>query len=183
MFAFKEWTLVCSALGRGEQSLIIRKGGIAEGRAGFRFLHPQFLLFPTFFHEQVSKLRLPPQTPLPAASTDPFLSISWLARVEWTADIVQWPVVEALEPFHIWSRAEIEKRFHQDGKPGVSAAMVRIFKLPAPHRFPDSPKFGGCRSWVEVPDLPPGAEPLPVIDDTAHRERESAIRALLGRII
>src|SRR2546430_16918150 len=30
---FKEWTLVCEALGRGVQGIIIRKGGIAEGRA------------------------------------------------------------------------------------------------------------------------------------------------------
>ena len=48
---FKEWTLVCDALGRGEQSIILRKGGIAEGRAGFRFQHPEFLLLPTLFHE------------------------------------------------------------------------------------------------------------------------------------
>ena len=41
-FGFKEWTLICDALGRGEQSIIMRKGGIAEGRAGFRFEHPEF---------------------------------------------------------------------------------------------------------------------------------------------
>jgi hypothetical protein len=32
---FKEWALVCEALGRGEQTIILRKGGIAEGRGGF----------------------------------------------------------------------------------------------------------------------------------------------------
>ena len=66
MIAFKEWSLVCDALGRGEQSLILRKGGIAEGRAGFRFQHPEFLLLPTLFHEQAAKLRVPPGTALPA---------------------------------------------------------------------------------------------------------------------
>ena len=69
-FGFKEWTLICDALGRGEQSIIIRKGGIAEGRAGFRFEHPEFLLFSTLFHEQVAKLKLPPATPLPAPRAD-----------------------------------------------------------------------------------------------------------------
>ena len=62
---FKEWTLVCDALGSGAQSIIIRKGGIAEGRAGFRFEHPEFFLFPTLFHEQVTKLKLPPDAALP----------------------------------------------------------------------------------------------------------------------
>jgi hypothetical protein len=35
--AFKEWAIVCEALGRGGQSIILRKGGIAEGREGFSF--------------------------------------------------------------------------------------------------------------------------------------------------
>jgi hypothetical protein len=45
---FKEWTLICEALGNGSQSIILRKGGIAEGRAGFRFQHDEFFLFPPF---------------------------------------------------------------------------------------------------------------------------------------
>src|SRR5687767_15539791 len=79
---FKEWTLVCKALGEGAQSLIIRKGGIAEGRAGFRFQHEEFLLFPTLFHEQVAKLKLPPGTPLPAQRADGQHEVTVRARVE-----------------------------------------------------------------------------------------------------
>ena len=37
--AFKEWAIVVDALGRGRQSVILRKGGIAEGRGGFRPEH------------------------------------------------------------------------------------------------------------------------------------------------
>jgi hypothetical protein len=48
---FKEWALVCEALGTGEQTILLRKGGIAEGRDGFGFRHSEFFLFPTFFHE------------------------------------------------------------------------------------------------------------------------------------
>ena len=55
---FKEWALVCAALGEGRQSVIIRKGGLAEGRDGFVFLHREFFLFPTFFHEQLVRVRL-----------------------------------------------------------------------------------------------------------------------------
>ena len=56
---FKEWALVCEALGRGEQTILLRKGGIAEGREGFGFRHDEFFLFPTFFHEQLVKVRTP----------------------------------------------------------------------------------------------------------------------------
>ena len=54
---FKEWSVVCEALGRGLQSIILRKGGIAEGRAGFSFQQREFFLFPTHFHEQLEKVR------------------------------------------------------------------------------------------------------------------------------
>nr|MBA2585996.1 DUF1802 family protein [Chthoniobacterales bacterium] len=62
---FKEWAIVCAALGGGQQSIILRKGGIAEGRDGFRFQHREFFLFPTAFHEQWEKTRLP-QAALPS---------------------------------------------------------------------------------------------------------------------
>jgi len=180
MFAFKEWTLVCDALARGAQSLIIRKGGIAEGRDGFRFKHREFLLFPTLFHEQAAKLRVPAGTELPAARPDGSHEIRLLARTEWTRDVTNWETVQALEPFHLWAESEIEKRFRQDDQPGVSVALVRAFALSEPLVFPDAPKYGGCRSWIDVPDLPSSTELTPVIDDATHREREAGLRAILG---
>jgi len=54
--AFKEWAVVCAALGSGQQSLILRKGGIHEGRGGFRVAHPEFWLFPTGFHQSLDIL-------------------------------------------------------------------------------------------------------------------------------
>ena len=50
--AFKEWSVVVDLLGRGEQILVLRKGGISEGRDGFRIDHNEFLLFPTRFHQE-----------------------------------------------------------------------------------------------------------------------------------
>src|ERR1044071_5391986 len=50
--AFKEWAVIVDALGTGRQIVILRKGGISEGRGGFQVDHPEFLLFPTLFHQQ-----------------------------------------------------------------------------------------------------------------------------------
>ncbi len=180
---FKEWTLVCDALGRGAQSIIIRKGGIAEGREGFRFQHPEFFLFPTLFHEQVAKLKLPPETPLPAQRADGQHEVTLVVRVEWTRDVHDLELARRLAPFHIWQDSEIEKRFRYEeekGKPGVSVALVRIVRLSAPFVFPDSPKFGGCRSWIQLPPLPEGISMQPVLDDATHGKRETEIRAALG---
>lgn len=180
MFAFKEWTLICDALERGAQSLIIRKGGIAEGREGFRFKHADFLLFPTLFHEQTSKLKLPPETPLPALREDGQHVITLAAHVEWTRDVTDWSTVQALGRFHHWTEAEIEKRFCQDDQPGVSVAFTRIQRLSAPFLLPDSPKYGGCRSWIELPDPPPSNTLTSVLDEATHAERRRQILAVLG---
>ncbi len=192
---FKEWTLVCDALGRGEQSIIIRKGGIAEGRAGFRFEHPEFLLFPTLFHEQTAKLKLPADTVLPAPREDGSHVVSLRVRVEWTRDVTDFSVVQTLAPFHIWRDEEIEKRFHYElpgaqrealrtgaekPQPSVSVAFVRAERASAPIIFPDSPKFGGCRSWIPLPEIPDGITFSPVMSEADHRTREVSVREMLG---
>src|SRR5207247_10512078 len=50
--AFKEWAIVVDALGRGEQIVILRKGGINEGPGGFQVEHQHFLIFPTIYHQK-----------------------------------------------------------------------------------------------------------------------------------
>jgi len=177
---FKEWTLVCEALGDGRQSIILRKGGIAEGRAGFRFQHSDFLLFPTLFHEQVAKMKLPIDTPLPAPRTDSQIEVRYAVKVEWTEDIADMETVRRLAPFHLWQDSEIEKRFQYDDKQGVSLAFVRASRLSESFVFPDSPKFGGCRSWITLPDLPAEIRQDEVLNENTHREREAALRAVLA---
>ena len=180
---FKEWTLICDALGSGRQSLIIRKGGIAEGRTGFRFQHDDFLLFPTLFHEQVAKLKLPPETPLPSLREDGQHVVNFRVRVEWTRDVAEFATVQRLSPFHLWQESELYKRFiyeEEKGHTGVSVAFVRVEKLSAPFIFPDSPKYGGCRSWIHLPDMPTAITSLPALDDATHRARETQILSALG---
>lgn len=176
---FKEWTLICDALGRGEQSIILRKGGIAEGRAGFRFQHDEFLLFPTLFHEQVAKLKLPAHTPLPARRDDGQIEIRHRVRVEWTHDISDLDLVRKLAPFHLWRDEVIEERFRYDEKLGVSLAFVRVARLSQPFVFADSPRYGGCRSWVTLPHPPADIGAEEVLAESAHRECERELRALL----
>ena len=176
--AFKEWAVVCEALGRGAQSIIIRKGGIAEGRDGFRFKHDAFFLFPTLFHEQLAKTTLPEGTPMPQLE-EGTIKINLYARVEWTSLVTDWEVVRQLEPFHLWQEEAIAERFKYDEPSGVHVALLRIFKLQTPWSFPDSPGFGGCRSWLDLPEPPQGEPWFPVLDDATHAARVAALRAIL----
>lgn len=177
---FKEWALVCDALGSGAQSLILRKGGIAEGRAGFRFQHDDFLLLPTLFHEQAAQLKVPNDTPLPQASPDGRHTITLRVRAEWAEDVTDLEALHRLAPYHLWRPELVEERFRYKDDLRLSVAFVRVERLVPPFRFPDSPKYGGCRSWVSLPDLPEGTQFIPVLDEQTHRIREEAIRGALA---
>jgi hypothetical protein len=145
---FKEWALVCAALGEGRQTVIIRKGGLAEGRDGFAFRHREFFLFPTFFHEQLDRVResngvLP--EPLPGE-----IEIRWFVRVKEARVLTDWEEVRALESLHILKEEVVRERFAYDDAPGIHVAFVEVFRLNPVWRFPDSESYGGCRSWVEL---------------------------------
>ena len=80
-------------------------------------------------------------------------------------------VVLALEPFHIYSEKTVRDRFDWEGKGmasgSIHVALVRVRELATPWGFPYEPKYGGCRSWVNLPE-PPAAwreTAVQVIDD------------------
>ena len=157
---FKEWALVCAALGEGRQTVIIRKGGIAEGRAGFAFRHREFFLFPTFFHEQLERVRT--TEPVLPKSVPNVIEISCFARVEEAQVMTHWDEVRALEGRHILREEVIRERFDSDETPGVHVAFVKVFRLAPFWRFPDAKAYGGCRSWVQLPEPPAALELHPV---------------------
>ncbi|MEI8340324.1 MAG: DUF1802 family protein [Verrucomicrobiota bacterium] len=175
---FKEWAVICEALGNGSQSIILRKGGIAEGRDGFCFQHDAFYLFPTWFHEQISKTRLPQETQLPERSEGRIV-IRHFVRAEWTQLVTGLDAALALGPFHLWKSEVVEERFRYAEKQGIHVAFLRVYRLSEPWSFPDDPRYGGCRSWVELPEPPPQITLEPVLDDASHAARGREIRKLL----
>lgn len=179
MIGFKEWALVCRALEDGTTSLIVRKGGIAEGRDGFRFKFESFLLFPTLFHEQLAKTRLPADTELPVFQSGQ-IEITARATVEWTQLITDRAVLKRLEPHHILQPSVVEERFLYDETIGVNVAFLRVEKASRPFIFPDGPKYGGCRSWVELPEVPEDIIWTPVLSNSAHKKKRAELQSILS---
>ena len=173
---FKEWAIVCQALGRGEQSVILRKGGIAEGREGFSFRHKEFFLFPTYFHEQVEKVRKI-EIEFPAQATDK-IEINLLAKIELSCVIKSWKIAQELEPFHILRQEVVRERFDYDRAPGLHIAFVRVFRIEPSWIFANAKSYGGCRSWVKLPK-PPGMRFEPVLSDGEHEQRRKALIELM----
>jgi len=176
--AFKEWALVCDSMLAGETSLIFRKGGIAEGREGFRFQHSAFFLFPTFFHAQAGQVR--GATALPAAPADGCIRFPAFATVEFTLWADDLRKLEPLEPFHRLQPEVLEQRFAYDDVRGLHVAMVRIYAVEPALEISDRPGFGGCRSWVRLPDLIESPTFRPVLSDTEHERRSALVRLAVG---
>jgi hypothetical protein len=172
---FKEWALVCEALGRGEQTVLLRKGGIAEGREGFGFRHSEFFLFPTFFHEQIVKVRTP-GAEIPAARPGE-IEIRYFAKLEAEKKITSWPIAAALEPFHILQESLVRERFEYK-EAGLHVALVRVFRLEPRWMLEDKPAYGGCRSWVEMPECPGETRFEPVLSDEDYKRVADRFRAL-----
>jgi hypothetical protein len=163
--------------GRGEQSVILRKGGIAEGGEGFSFRHKEFFLFPTYFHEQIEKVRKI-DIEFPAQAMDK-IEINFFAKIELSYVIKSWEIAQALEPFHILRPEVMRERFDYDGAPGLHIAFVRVFRIEPSWIFPNAKSYAGCRSWVKLPE-PPALRLEPVLGDEEYERRRKILVDLVG---
>jgi hypothetical protein len=150
---FKEWAVVVDALARGDQILILRKGGISEGSGGFQLEHERFLLFPTLFHQQRDSV-------IPAAqirydAIAPGLSPGKV-QLECFAEVVDWKLLEnfdaaqQLNGQHVWRDEVIREKFESGKGQSLYVIAVRVFRLAVPVELPMAPHYGGCKSWVEL---------------------------------
>ena len=180
-FAFKEWAVVCAALAAGRQTLILRKGGIHEGREGFRVEHREFWLFPTGFHQQRDEI-IPEAWPLldemQSRGQTSGISLDLYAVVEDVHHVLDRAALARLSGRHVWSEATVEQRF-QYRTPGLFALVVRVFQRPAPFVIADSPHFAGCKSWVDLPSPLPTSDLQPVLDDATFENQRREIQKLL----
>ncbi len=178
--ACKEWEGVCRALARGRQSLILRKGGIDEGPAGFAPDHSTFWLYPTKVHQAEQGLK--PEAAQPSAPLDiplRMIPIDTLAVVDWIDRIESLESVSALDRFHVWTSETVEKRFYYR-TPGLWVLGVRIYRLPEPVPIEITPEHAGCKTWVPLDHAIKTGARSPVLDDTAFRAEIAAIRAALS---
>jgi len=175
-FAFKEWAVVVDALGRGGQILILRKGGISEGRGGFKMEHERFLLFPTLFHQQRESVIeaaqerydvIAPQFPPPDK-----LRLEYFAEVRLARRLDSPEQAAALRGQHIWRDGVIAERFDWGKEKAIFALGVRVHRLAQAIELKMLPAYGGCKSWIELEGEIETAGAEPVLTD---REFESAL--------
>lgn len=173
--AFKEWQVVCDALASGRQKILLRKGGIHEGRDGFSFAHDAFFLFPTRFHADASQVREGDVEAAPEWQDGDVIRITHFVRVPRAVTLFDWESTAALESLHIYTEATVRDRFHWQGRNmpsgSIHVAIAETHQLAAPWQMHYTPAFGGCRSWISLPDPPPdllvGSKPVVQPDELA----------------
>jgi hypothetical protein len=168
--AFKEWSGVCDALAAGRQSVILRKGGIAEGPAGFVPEHRAFWLYPTHLHEAQQGLREERRPSVPPRAGPDCVPLEALALVEGVWLIERPAVLDAIADLHVWTAETLLRRF-QYRRPGLWAFGVRVYRRDQPWIIIPTPEMLGCKSWVILnpPLATSGLEPVLADHDAAGR--------------
>jgi len=157
---FKEWDVVCRAIASGKQDLLFRKGGIHEGRDGFSFKHEKFFLFPTLFHAQAEYVTEGESPYRGEWVVGDEVSIEYYCEAKQAVTLTSWEDVIALEGRHILTEQTLKDRFDWEGKGmasgSIHCAFLEVYKLEKPWVLSYEKKYGGCRSWIQLPDPPKG---------------------------
>jgi hypothetical protein len=179
--AFKEWEGVCSALERGEQSIILRKGGIEEGPGGFVPEYPAFWLYPTRVHQGQQGLKpgTQPAGGREPASPEGAVALGALAVVDGIGLVDRAETLPALDALHVWTEETVLKRFHYK-RPGLWVLGVRVYTIADPFVLPVTPEHAGCKTWVPLGRPLPTRGASPVLDADDFQGRMDRLRAVLG---
>lgn len=178
-FALKEWAAVGAALAHGRQSILLRKGGIAEETGEFRVEHREFWLFPTRFHQSTDELSPDadhlPNDPLAAAPQPGMVELSLYGVVQEVFRIEDPAKLGSLDGLHVLAPDTLLKRF-QYRDPGLNVLLVRIYRRSQPYEITEAPHFAGCKSWVDLRNKLPTSGLTPALDDTAFNSLASSVR-------
>lgn len=175
--ALKEWSVAVAALDRGEQIVLIRKGGIAD--KDFEVKRDSFLLYPTYFHEMEklvnSKYHLLLQDVSIGATSERVTITNWTAVDE----VVPTQNLEGLlklSDHYVYTPSYIKERFDWRADKPVKVLFVRVFRLEEPTEIPVSSKYRGCKSWVDLDQALNLEGSQQVISEDEFQARKEAIK-------
>ena len=171
-------------MARGEQLVLIRKGGLIEPGSGFELVSPSFLFYPTFEHQAVNYLRSPYQRyfdeVLRARAPEGQVRLHLFGQAVRMAPSHDPQVIKRLEPFHSYNDDFLTQRLKWQPEQPLMIVIVRAFRFASPRTIPVAPQYAGCKSWGEL-QSPVSLEGLqPVLDDAAFNQRLRQIEALVS---
>lgn len=179
--ALKEWNVVCQALGSGQQIILLRKGGILESSTGFEVEHEQFLLYPTFVHQNPEMLKPEFQKGIEQYSSEPSkITLSALGQVTDIIRLKYRQQMDALYSEHLWTAPLIEMRFNYKPQNPLYLLIVRGYRLEKPVVIDNTPEYAGCKSWVPLEHAIEIGGASPALGDREYEARRSRITGILS---
>jgi hypothetical protein len=174
--ALKEWASVCNALETGRQIILLRKGGIYEAAGEFELENPQFLLFPTYLHQNLNMLKPEAHAGFEPASVEPAqIRISAFGVVDHIIQLKSREQMEAIESEHIWTAPLIDMRFNYKPQNPLYLMIVRTYRLVKPQIVTNTPAYAGCKSWVPLDAPIDTSGALPMLEDSQFDARQRKI--------
>ena len=184
--ALKEWAVTVRALDKGEQIILLRKGGIREEGKHFKVIYPEFLLYPTFEHQHQDLLKAAYHADLnwteanvPSAES---IAFSQWATVEEVIELTDQEKVDALFDQHIWTNDYAEKRLHWKPRFPLSVMLLRVYRMGEPRTVPYLDRYGGCKSWVDLEVAVPLGDLTPVLTDEEFRSNADRVKRALDLV-
>ena len=182
--ALTEWAVAVKALGRGEQALILRKGGIHRDDRDFRLVHPEFLLFPTYLHQKAELIKVEHHETLRETidedDTPGVVELAYFCQVVDRFEIRDESALDTISDYHIWTDDYAHKRLHWRPKQPLTVALLRVFEIEQPQALPVLDEYSGCKSWVELGQEVPLGSMAPVMDDSEFERQCDLVRSALG---
>ncbi len=180
----KEWAVAVHALAHGKQVLIIRKGGIHRDDKEFRVVHPEFLLYPTYEHQQRELLKPEFHEDLEITLEEDdipgLVTLSYWCEVTDVFETTDQEDVDRISDSHIWTNDYAQKRLHWRPKYPLTIALLRVHELEQPQALPILEEFAGCKSWVDLRQEVPLGRMSPVLSDEEYEKRADEVRQRLG---
>lgn len=181
--ALKEWAIAVEALTQGSTSVLLRKGGLYEGGGHFRVERDRAFLFPTRAHQTPAAVK--PAYAERVQPVPPGWQPATVTLASWAEITAVWllndrATSDRLAPFHIWSPAGLEQRWQWQPQRPLTVLLLRVYRLATPHALPYQPRYGGCRSWLEL-DRPLALDgSQPVLAAAAYQRQVASLRQVFA---
>ena len=188
-YALKEWNTTVEALGTGKVVAIWRKGGIddkptiREPYESFNVEQEHFVIFPTFIHQHIDKIKreywyLLEQSKGP--NKDNQIKIKYWAHVEETLSVKSLDKLISISSELVNTDEHLISSWNLYPNHQGKILILRVYTLSDPILIPNSEAFAGCKSWIELKIDVPKSGSTAVLPFKEHSKKVRLIKALLA---
>ncbi|MCH5585639.1 DUF1802 family protein [Shimazuella sp. AN120528] len=182
--ALRDWAVTLDELGKGTQIMLLRKGGIHEETRHFEVTSDNFFLFPAYEHQKAELLKEEYQGNIAKSietwsPEDEQVIVKYYAELYEDIELLDEEKLKALYPHHIWTNEFAAERLKWKKKLPLHVLLLRVYQLEQPAEIPMLSEYGGCKSWLSLPEIVQGKEAHPVLSDEAFAQKVADIKQSL----